>query len=76
MWTEGTTEPNNISMQVADAHKALLSLSRYAEMGFQSRFGSAFGCVKDKQTEEVIPFVRTGNLYVLRARAQSTARSE
>ena len=66
MWTEGATEAKNISMQVADVHKALLSLSRCADMGFESRFGSAFGCLIDKETE-VIPLVRKGNLYVLKA---------
>ena len=42
MWTEGATEAKHISMQVADVHKALLSLSRCADMGFESRFGIAF----------------------------------
>ena len=66
MWTEGATEAKNISMQVADVHKALLSLSRCADMGFESRFGSAFGCLIHKEIE-VIPLVRKGNVYVLKA---------
>ena len=40
MWTEGATSPKSIAMQVADVHKALLSLSRCADMGFESRFES------------------------------------
>ena len=67
MRTEGATEPKNISMQVADVHKALLSLSRCADMGIESRFGSAFGCLIDSSSGEVIPLIRRGNLYVLRA---------
>ena len=55
------------AMQVADVHKALLSLSRCADMGFESRFGSHFGCLVDTQTGEVIPMKRQGNLYILRA---------
>ena len=67
MWTEGTSSSKSIAMQVADVHKALLSLSRCADMGFESRFGSHFGCLYDTQTGEVIPLLRRGNLYVLRA---------
>ena len=42
-----------MSMQVADVHKALLSLSRCADMGFESRFGSACGCLIDTTTGEI-----------------------
>ena len=67
MWTDGAVAPKAISMQVADVHKALLSLSRCADMGFESRFGSAFGCLIDTVTGEAIPLQRKGNLYVLKA---------
>ena len=67
MWTEGATKAKVLSMQVADVHKALLSLSRCADMGFESRFGSAFGCLIDTATGEVIPLQRRGNLYMLKA---------
>jgi hypothetical protein len=78
MWTEGAEAPKGISMQVADVHKALLSLSRCADMGFESRFGSAFGCLIDTVTGEVVPLQRKGNLYVLRAwiRAAPFGRQE
>ena len=78
MWTEGATQPKNISMQVADVHKALLSLSRCADMGFESRFGSAYGALIDTETGEVIPLTRKGNLYVLNAwiRAAPFGRQE
>jgi hypothetical protein len=67
MWTEGAESPKAITMQVADVHKALLSLSRCADMGFESRFGAAYGCLIDRQTGEVIPLKRRGNLYILKA---------
>ena len=67
LWTEGASGPKSISMQEADAHKALLSLSRCADIGFESRFGAAFGCLIDTVTGEVTPLQRRGNLYTLRA---------
>ena len=53
-------------MQVADVHKALLSLSRCADMGFESRFGKVAGCLIDAESGEVVPLVRRGNLYILK----------
>ena len=67
MWTESATEAKAISMQVADVHKALLSLSRCADMGYESRFGRKAGCLICEKTGEVIPLIRRGNLYILRA---------
>ena len=43
MWTEGAAAGRKINLQVADAHEALLSLSRCADMGFESRFGRLAG---------------------------------
>ena len=65
VWTEGATEAKRMNMQVADVHKGLLSLSRCADLGFQSRFGRNAGALIDEQTGEVIPLTRQGNLYVL-----------
>ena len=56
MWTEEASAPKTISMQVVDVHKALLSLSRCADMGFESRFGAAFGCLIDTMTGDFTPF--------------------
>ena len=42
MWTEGASASKSISMQVAEVRKALLSFSRCADMGFESRFGASF----------------------------------
>ena len=67
MWTEGASDPKQITMQVADVHKVALSLSRCADMGFESRFGRTMGCLIDENTQEVIPLLRKGNQYVLKA---------
>ena len=66
MWTEGATAPRNIAMQVADVHKGLLSLSRCADVGYESRFGSKYGCLIDTTNGDVVPLVREGHLYVLK----------
>ena len=66
MWTEGAAGPRRLNMQVADAHKGLLSLSRCSDMGFESRLGRRAGALIDESTSEVIPLMRKGNLYVLR----------
>ena len=73
MWTEGATDAKAITMQVADVHKALLSLSRCADMGFESTFGAAYGCLIDRTTGEVIPLQRRGNLYILKAWIRAAA---
>ena len=53
-------------MQVADVHKALLALSRCADIGFESRFGRTMGALIHEDNGEIIPLKRKGNLYVLR----------
>ena len=66
MWTEGSQDARKINLQVADVHKALLSLSRCADMGFESRFGRRAGALIDEESGEVIPLERKGNLYILK----------
>ena len=66
MWTDGASKERPINMQVADVHKPLLSLSRCADMGFESRFGRVAGALIDETTGEVIPLERKGNLYYLK----------
>ena len=62
MWTENASEARHINMQVADVHKALLSLSRCADMGFESRFGRVAGALIDDLSGEVVPLQRKGHL--------------
>ena len=78
MWTEGASDPKQVTMQVADIHKALLSLSRCADICFESTFGRTMGCLIDENTQEVIPLLRKGNLYVLKTwiRAEPFRRPE
>ena len=78
MWTEGAGDARPINLQVADVHKALLSLSRCADMGFESRFGRLAGALIDEESGEVIPLQRKGNLYVLKCwlKAAPFARPE
>ena len=67
MWTEGADAPKGFAIQVADVHKPLLSLSRCADLGSESRFGQSAGALIDTATGEMIPLRRRGNLYTLRA---------
>ena len=63
-------------MQVADVHKPLLSLSRCADVGFESRFGKDAGCLIDCHHGEVIPLHRRGNLYFLKAWVRAAPNAE
>ena len=67
LWTEGSNQPRAMSIQVADVHKPLLSLSRCADAGYESRFGRELGCLYGVTAGDVIPLHRRGNLYFLRA---------
>ena len=61
MWTHGTDNPRPIILQVADVHTASLSLSRCADVGFESRFGRVARALIDEETKEVIPLERKGD---------------
>ena len=63
MWTENAAEAQTIGLQVADVLKALLSLNRCADMGFEGRFGRRAGALIDEETGEAIPWARKGNPY-------------
>ena len=78
MWTDGAAEGRKINLQVADVHKARLSLSRCADMGFESRLSRLAGALIDEVTNEFIPLQSKGNLYVLRVwlKAAPFARQE
>ena len=78
MWTDGAAEARQLNLQVADVRKALVSLSRCADMGSESRFGRVAGALIDEESGEVIPLQRKGNLYVLKCwlRAAPFGRQE
>ena len=48
-------------------HKALVSVSRCADLGYECVLGKEGGELRDTITGDVIPLHRRGNLYVLRA---------
>ena len=66
MGAEQVTEARHINMQVADVHKALLSLSRCADTAFQSPLGRVAGALIDEESGQVIPLQRKGKLYVFK----------
>ena len=58
MWTKHATQARHINTQVADVHKAFLSLSRCADMEFESRFARTMWALIDEETGEVVPLKR------------------
>ena len=60
------TTPKRIAFQVADVHKALLSVTRAADMGYQCILGKEGGYLQDVRSAERIPIKRKGNLHVMR----------
>ena len=64
--TPGSMVPKLLTFQVADVHKALLSISRCADMGFECHLGQSGGFLLDKTTGEQIPLTRKDNLYMLK----------
>ena len=67
MMTENSSLGKRIIFQCADVHKALLSVSRCADLGYECVLGKEGGELRDTVTGDVIPLHRRGNLYVLRA---------
>ena len=56
-----------IVFQCANVHKALLSVSKCADPGYDCILGKVGVRFLDTVTGDVIPLHRRGNLYVLRA---------
>ena len=65
--TMGAVTPKNIVFQVADVHKALLSITRVADAGYECHLNKTGGYLLDTYTGERVPIHRKGNLYVMRA---------
>ena len=66
MMTEGSGVPKNITFQIADVHKPLLSISRLADNGYICALGEKGGYLEDTKTGEKIPLHRRNNLYVMK----------
>ena len=62
----GSNDLRDITFQVADVHKPLLSVSRCADMGYECRLGKSGGVLIELETGEQIPLERCGNLYSMK----------
>ena len=58
MMTRNASEPRHITFQVADVHKALLSITRAADVGYECHLGQRGGCLLDFYTGEKMPIAR------------------
>ena len=67
MMTENSTLGKRIVFQCADVHKALLSVSRCSDLGYECIMGKDGGELRDLMTGDRIPLHRRNNLYYLRA---------
>ena len=67
LMTVGAKSPKRIVFQVADVHKALLSITRVADAGYECHLNKAGGYLLDTFTGEKVPISRRGNLYVMKA---------
>ena len=76
MMTVGATRPKAITIQVADVHKALLSISRVADAGFECHLSRAGGYLLDETTGEKVPIYRRGNLYYMRTWVKQNPHAE
>ena len=76
MMTQGSNVPKRIDFQVADVHKALLSVTRAADMGFECHLGRRGGHMLDTITQEKIPIEREGNLYTMSVWVRPFTRRE
>ena len=72
VWTECAESAKAMAIQVANVHDPLLSLSRCADMGSETRFGRDYGALVDVETGEMKPLHRQGNLYMIRVRFRSS----
>ena len=66
LMTPGSQVCKKIAFQVADVHKALMSVSRVADMGYNCHLGATGGCLEDLQSGERIPLTRRDDLYYLK----------
>ena len=67
MMTEDSDMMKRVIFQCADVHKALLSVSRVADLGYECVLGKSGGQLRDVVTGDVVPLHRRENLYVMRA---------
>ena len=52
---------------MAEVHKALLSITKAADVGYECHLNAKGGYLLDTWSGEKVPIARKGNLYVMRA---------
>ena len=65
--TLGATTAKKITLQVADVHEPLLSISRCTDMGFVCHLVQFGGYLEDTLTGEQVPLQRRHKLNVMKA---------
>ena len=78
MMTRNARSPKRITFQVADVHKALLSITRAADAGYECHLNARGGYLLDTYTDGP-DSQEKGNLYVMRAwvkEAQDESRTK
>ena len=65
--TEETGTVRGLTMQVANVHKALMSVSKAVDAGIRVVFYTDWSYIQDKRTGERTTIQRQGNLYTLEA---------
>ena len=67
MMTEDSGLMKKVVLQCADVHKALLSVSHVADLGYDCLMSQRGGYLQDTVTGDTVPLHRRGNLYYMRA---------
>ena len=67
LMTQGAKQARRITFQCADVHKALLSVTRCADIGYDCVPKKWGGYLEDSRTKERVPIRRKGNLYIIQA---------
>lgn len=76
MMTRNPSDPRRITLQVADVHKALLSITRAADAGYECHLGARGGCLLDVYTGGGMPIAPKCNLYVVKAWVRDDPEAE
>ena len=76
MMSRNASGPRRITSQVADVHKALRSITRAADAGYECHLGARGGCLLDVYTGEMILIAREGNVYVMKAWVREDLEAE
>ena len=65
--TDNSGTINRIAFQLADVHKALLSVSRLADQGYECTLGKLGGVLRDVDMGDLMPLHRRDKLYMMMA---------